>query len=251
MRYGILKSAVMVSVLVSRMCFAAEADTKLSIVGSFGYGMALGGYFIGASEKWEGTTILDQSIAEATDKYLNYGRGFKIDLGAQLGLMENLDMLIVFDYTPGLREVKVEGRVLDTLNYTFTYKKHLMGLKALLLPKFKAFDLFDVCVGGGIGFYWTSLGITSDKNSKRGYFKAKPALSFNGKIGMVYPISDNFGLTFDLTYDAMSFTIKRIKYPNQDNETIFTEDSPNALNSPFKITGSNVGINVGVIVAIL
>jgi hypothetical protein len=247
-----MKVFLVIMVIISTGYCVEKADTRFSIVANFGYGMALGGYYIGASEKWQptGLPFPRENTVEAIDKYLNYGRGLQMELGAQIGLMKNLDLLVAFDYTPGLRDLKVEGRILDSMNHTDTFRKHLFGFKTLLLPKFKAFDLIDVYVGGGIGLFWTSLSITSDKSNIKGYFKTKPALSFSGKIGMVYPVNDRFGINFDITYDAMSFTVKITKEPGEIGENILTEDSPNSGNAPFKITGSNVGLRAGVIIGI-
>lgn len=246
------KKILFLLIFICGMSYPQDTDKKFSLYGAVGYGIGLGGHYFGETQKWE-IVNNQESLVAVTDKYMNYGRDFQAQMGAQFLISENLGIQAAFDYTGGRNIIKVEGRSNANRNYEDVYHRHLFGIKTLLVPRFRAFNLFDMYTGVGAGIYWTSLHITSNKTDKRtdhAYYKTKPAMAFNGKIGGIYQFTDIFGMYLEVTLDEMSFTVKSYRNPDDAEEHVLTANSTADDNEPFKIPGSNVGIKLGATVAV-
>jgi opacity protein-like surface antigen len=219
--------------------FAEERAGELDIFLIAGYGIPIGGHFLDSSKK-------------AEDYYLNYGHGLKINAGVNYNFTNYLGMRVAFNYTAGLPSIKIDYE--DQISeYTETFKRNLFGIKVMLVPRFEAFDLFDMYAGIGIGLFFTSLKIeNSDKANYpyEGERRTKPALSFNSLVGADFALNDRFTLFGELSFDLMSFNTKSMKPTDSKTQTDFVKDS-NSSEHPIKIPGSNFGISIGMRVTIL
>jgi hypothetical protein len=222
-----------------------RSSKAFSLCGSIAYGFGMGGQWIDASEKIDNQAILQ----EKSDKYLNYGDGFKLELGGIYKLMENLDAQAVLSYNAGVPTISAVYENAETnTSFSNTYKANTFGIKAMVLPRVKIFDLLDMYTGFGIGLYFASLSWTSSKTSIEGYFRTSPALAFCGTFGVNYPVYNDLIVYGEIALEQMSFTQTSSLDPSQINnfQKNYEQDSyVNNIYPPEKIPGSNVAFRVG------
>jgi len=214
--------------------YSSSTDRKFSLFASIGAGFSLGGICVGSSED-----VVDRAsgreITETDDEFANFGRGLKIDLGAAYKFLENVGVRAAFNMSFGVPGIEVTWKEKDEVlgtaeKMTVTMHNAQVGLKALLVPQFRAFDLFDVCVGAGLGLYWTSCSWEREDELPAGNYKeevdvdCKATLPFIGMIGVEVPVADRLVLYGDLTYEAMNVTIEKVKVES----TTFTVVAPYA-----------------------
>ncbi len=219
--------------------FAEERAGELDIFLLAGYGIPIGGHFLDSSK-------------EAEDNYLNYGHGLKINAGVNYNFTNYLGMRVGFNYTAGLPSIKIDYDE-PLSEHTETFKRNLFGIKVMLIPRFEAFDLFDMYAGIGIGMFFTVLKIESSDKTNRHYegeIRTNPALSFNSLIGADFALNDRFTLFGELSFDLMSFNTKSMKATDSESQIDFVKDS-NTSQHPIKIPGSNFGISIGMRMTIL
>jgi hypothetical protein len=240
-----VSSAVIVFVSMATALFAqgnVDKNSKtFSLCGSIGYGFGIGGQWIDASVKINGTAVQEKS-----DKYLNYGDGFKLELGGLYKLMENLDAQAVFSYNAGTPSIKAATeRVNSTV--TNTYAANMVGFKVMAIPRVKILDLLDMYSGFGIGLYFASLSWTNSAEAYQGNFKTSPALAFCGSIGANYPVYNDLIVYGEIAIEQMSFTVNS-ELNGETGELINYEQDSKASNGilpPPKIPGSNVAFRIG------
>lgn len=259
--------------------YAASSSTmekKFSLYLAVGAGFSLGGEYVGPSlELVEQNGPPANNIVEIDDEYLNLGRGLKIDLGATYRFLEHVDVVAGLNLSLGVPYTSVEQTYTDnTITPSFSssliedYKHTQVGLKVLLQPRFKAFDLFDVYIGGGLGLYFTSVSIEREYSSAGVRYTetvdvdVKAALPFIGRIGAEYPIADRLVIFLDGMYEAMNVTLQKVSldgtstFPgtgtdqgglDRDPTTVETfEKDATDRNAPTKYPASNIAIRLGV-----
>ncbi|MGB7568437.1 MAG: hypothetical protein WBM07_11285 [Chitinivibrionales bacterium] len=235
---------VLVVLSIATGLFAQDKGDKnskvFSLCGSIAYGFGVGGQHIDSSLKVDGATILEKS-----DKYLNYGDGFKVELGGIYKLMENLDVQGMLMYNFGTPEIQaIHENAGETA--TNTYYAGTFGIKVLALPKIKILDLLDMYTGFGVGLYFASLSWTNSETPTEGNYTTAPALGFCGSIGINYPVYNDLIVYGEIAVEAMSFTVTSVFNPEIDKKLFFEQDSQaNNIWSPAKIPGSNVAFRVG------
>jgi hypothetical protein len=125
----------------------------------------------------------------------------------------------------------------------------MFGFKIMVLPRFEAFDLFDMYGGIGIGLSFAWLNVESDREDIAtvydGEIRTKPGLTFNGLIGSEFPLSDRIAIFGEVSFDMVSFTVKSQKVTTDPDQINYVKDS-NTADGPFEIPGSNVGLKIGV-----
>jgi opacity protein-like surface antigen len=234
----------------------AEGDEKLSLLGSIGFGVGIGGDVYSSD---------DNAKPSTETKYFNYGKGLKFDLGARFGLADNLKAQADFDMSFNVPKLKDVDKPLATTTTTTTYSSSMFGIKAKIVPEFEFLELINMYTGVGIGFYWGSLkyesntsttvgGITA--SSKRvGKYVAAPALGLTGFLGADFPLSSKLTLFGELGFDAASFkwkkeVIEESPITGEVGTHNFEKDDPNK-DAPPKVPASNWQIRVGVRMGIL
>jgi len=230
-------------ICLAAITFAQQSsDPKLSIFGSVGAGFKIGG------DLYTSITRNGLVVEKEEDIYLNYGGGFKINLGAQLRLMEKLGARAEFAMSFGVPKFEIADKTIignTTASTTTEYKRHMYGLKLMVVPQFDFLDLITMYTGVGLGFYWNSLKYeTKDAlSSDKGKIVSHPALGFNGMLGADYPVSEKFGLFGELGFDLVSFKWKK-RVSDEDGTTFYEKDDKNN-EAPKKVPGSNWQIRIG------
>lgn len=239
---------------------AENKNETLNLFGSIGYGFGTGGSLFSTVDR-------DYSISaevKRNDSYLNYGRGFKFDLGAQYFMMKNVALQMGIGFSagfPGL-ETAIQNYKVTSSDNTFSdsttnYKFGLFGIKALVVPRFEILDLLNMYAGVGVGLFWSSMSYDVTRVSltgtqkENGKIKASPTLALLGELGADYPLSDIISVYGEIALEQMSFTWKEklIEKTNISGHTpngteVYEKDVPNQgapLNSP----GSNWQIRFG------
>jgi Outer membrane protein beta-barrel domain len=237
------------AVLSMAACLSAQdkADKNskdFSLCGSIAYGFGLGGQWIDAS-----VTHYGSAIQERSDKYLNYGDGFKLELGGVYRLLENLDAQGVLMYNFGTPEIEATDQDAQSGDkVTNTYKTGTFGIKILAVPKVKVFDLLDMYVGFGMGLYFASLSWSNSETPQYdGNYTTSPAIGFCGSIGVNYPVYNDLIVYAEMAVEEMSFTVTSILSANDGSLTTFEQDSKasSGVFPPAKIPGSNVAFRIG------
>jgi len=240
----------LVFVLIGSLAFAifaqkdpANKNSKdFSLCGSIAYGLGVGGQWIDASVKTN-----NQAIVEKSDKYLNYGDGFKLELGGIYRLMENLDAQAVLSYNPGVPEIQaVNESISDNTKVTNTYQAGMFGIKVMALPRVRILDLLDMYTGFGFGLYFASLSWANSSTNFNGNFETSPALAFCGSIGVNYPVHNDLIIYGEIGLELMSLTVNSIQSAITDEQTNFDQNSTaNNIDPPKKVPGTNVALRVG------
>lgn len=237
-------------ILVLSMATALFAQDKsnrsskaFSLCGSIAYGFGMGGQLIDTSKKIDNQSTLQ----EKSGKYLNYGDGFKLELGGIYKLMENLDAQAVLSYNAGVPTISAVYENAETsTSFSNTYKANTFGIKAMVLPRVKIFDLLDMYTGFGIGLYFASLSWTYSETTVKGYFTTSPAIAFCGAIGVNYPVYNDLVVYGEMAIEQMNFTVTNILNAKDGKLTTYEQDSQaNNIQPPSKIPGSNVAFRVG------
>jgi hypothetical protein len=243
-----VKKTSMFVVVVLSMTTALFAQGKtdnnsktISLCGSIAYGFGMGGQWIDQS-----VSINGLAVQERSDKYLNYGDGFKLELGGLYKLMENLDGQAVFCYNSGTPSIKAVTQRVNSL-VTNIYSADMLGFKVMALPRVKIFDLLDMYTGFGMGLYFASLSWTNSATTYQGNFRTSPALAFCGSIGVNYPVYNDLIVYGEIAIEQMSFTRTSKLDAETGDQTTYEQDSnANNITAPDKIPGSNIAFRVGV-----
>ncbi|MBN1759608.1 MAG: outer membrane beta-barrel protein [Chitinispirillaceae bacterium] len=242
----------LVSIAVATTSIRAEYET-LNLFGSIGGGFGMGGTLYESSKVEDGNTTV-------TDRFFNYGSGFKFDVGCQYFLMENVALQPSFSYSVGI-PFKVEN-ITALQTTTTTFSRHLFGIKVQVVPHFEVLDLITMYTGVGIGFFWnsrpfktvseTGTGGTTLTQETTGKIASKPALGFLAALGTDYPLNDKLTLFGELGVEQISFSLDKYVVKKPDSQTIYySKDDSNTDNlNPQKVPGSNFQIRFGVRYAI-
>lgn len=264
---------LLTSLVISSISILAQSNETINVYGSIGYGFGSSG------QLFPSTIIKTENLAadtiERKDRYLNYGQGLKIDVGVQYFMMENVALQAGFIYTPGVPALTTEYRYDYTIagaqgfiDSTVEYHRNMFGIKAMIVPRFEIFELFNMHTGVGAGFYWNTLryeinstrrneiaGISSDSTrTEEGSIRSTPSFGFNGLLGVDYPISDLLSLFGEIGFDMTSFRwtkqmIDNTEFNRATGSYNFEKNTPNQR-SPLRVSGSNWRLSVGVRYAI-
>lgn len=249
-----LKKVLFLMTIITAMTVRADYET-FNIFGSIAGGFGLGGVR-------DSSRVVENGITTSvTDQFFNYGSGFKIDLGCQYFMMEDVALQASFSLSMGGR-FKISDEVGDS-HTTTTYKRRLYGIKVGVVPRFEALDLIDVYTGVGIGFYWNSRPFEKvfenpqGTQESKGKITSSPTFGFHGLLGMDYPLTDQFTLFGEIGFELMRFNLKKyiIKETNITTEepgtTFYNKDDTDSDNlAPEKVPGSNFQIRIGIRYAI-
>ncbi|HMA65860.1 MAG: hypothetical protein ACM31E_10130, partial [Fibrobacterota bacterium] len=182
----------------------AEGDEKLSLLGSIGFGVGIGG---------DVYSSLDETKPSAETKYFNYGKGLKFDFGARFGLADKLKAQADFDMSFNVPKLEtVDKEAITNATTTTTYSSSMFGIKAKIVPEFEFLELINMYTGVGIGFYWGSfkyeskvsgtVGPITTSSERVGKYVAAPALGLTGFLGADFPITPKLTLFGELGFDA-------------------------------------------------
>lgn len=218
-----------------------EKAGNLDLYVILGYGVPIGGYLLGTSVEVNDALV----IVKAEDHYINFGHGIKIDLGTNYYISNYLGMRIGLSYTGGAPKNKITYKDANDSSSTEKYSRRMIGLKAMIVPRFEMFGLLDMYAGVGLGLSFAGVKIKSEEGASDGKIKVKPGFSFNGLLGSEFPISKRLSFFGELSFDAVSFTMKSKIGTGNPSQTDFEKDSNTSL-APNKIPGSNLGFRVGI-----
>jgi len=229
--------------LITANIFAEEKE-KLSILGSLGFGFGVGGIL------YENSLTGTQ---DGEDKYFNYGKGLKLDLGARFAVAEKLKAQADFDLSFGVPKLETVYKN-TTTNTTTKYSSSMYGIKVKIIPEFEFLELINMYTGVGIGFYWSSLKYDS-KTSITILNTTAPSLGLSGLLGADFPLSSKLTMFGELGFDAVSFRwtkedIKESPITSEVGKHSYEKDDPNNP-APPKVPGTNWQIRVGVRMGIL
>lgn len=243
--------------------FAQAGDGKtLSLFTSVGYGFAVGGKWIGSSDKFNNN--LDPS--ESHDVYLNAGRGLKFDVGAFYRMMQNVDVKACFAFTGSVPRTTTttEATAGTVITKTVdTYKYATFGINALVVPRFTVFDLLDVFAGIGMGLAFPvssseevttiNAGTTTTTTTTKIEDSNLPEPVFIGELGAEYPIIKELILSCAVNIEAMTVTTTKqvvTQVESNDVTTINYEDHATDRAPTPATPATNVSIRLGVRVPI-
>ena len=247
----------LVSIAAATTPIHAEYET-FNIFGSFGGGFGMGGTHYESSK-------VENANTTVTDRFFNYGSGFKFDVGCQYFAMENVALQPSFSYSAGI-PFKQET-ITNTTTRTTTYSRHLFGIKLQVVPRFEVLDLITMYTGVGLGLYWNArpfnVVVKSDvagtelKQEANGKITSKPALGFMGMLGTDYPLNDKLTLFGEVGCEQVSFSLDKYVIEKSgvtglgEGTTYYSKDDANPNNlAPQKVPGTNFQIRVGVRFAI-
>ncbi|MBN1308124.1 MAG: outer membrane beta-barrel protein [Chitinispirillaceae bacterium] len=245
----------MAAVLAVTAVSLVRADYEtLNVFGSIGAGFGMGGRLYSSTEFSNNTTTV-------TDRFFNYGSGMKFDAGCQYFMMENVALQPSFAYSVGL-PFKEETRAGDS-NITTTFRRHLFGIKALVVPRFEVLDLLDMYAGVGVGFFWNArpfkilVETPMGSQEAKGRITSKPAVGLVGQLGADYPINDKLTLFGELAFEQVRFNLSKYIIKESTVTTLnsgtqyYSKDDNNPQNlDPEKVPGSNWQIRIGIRYAI-
>ncbi len=251
----------LVGIAVMTSSSYAEYET-VNIFGSIGGGFGMGG------KLYRSTETIDNSES-VTDRFYNYGSGFKFDIGCQYFAMENVAFQPSFSYSAGipLKDETITSTTNASSTQTTTYSRHMFGIKLQVVPRFEVLNLINLYTGVGFGFYWnarpfkvvseTEVAGTKLKQEANGKITSKPALGFIGMLGTDYPLNDKLTLFGEVGCEQISFTLDKFVVEKSsvtgldEGTTYYSKDDANNDNySPEKVPGTNFQIRLGVRFAI-
>jgi opacity protein-like surface antigen len=249
-----MKKIVML-IALSAFLLSAETPQKsdiLNIFGAVGIGFKTGGELFVSTER---NTVGE--ITKETDSYLNYGQGFKIDVGTQYFTMPNLAIQAAFSVSFGIPGFETEDKIASVFDSTTKYSRDLFGIKLQVVPHFEVLELLNMYTGVGLGFFWNRLhyqatvvrpvlGTTTEK----GKIISSPSMGFTGMLGADYPISDAVSAFAELAFEQVSFKWKKKVVDGTNKTTFFEEDAPNTQPPP-KVPGSNWQVRIGIRLGVL
>jgi len=274
------KSMMLTAVAVAAMtatCMGQTSTKKLSLFADVGYGFGIGGEYFGSSaESSQGDTTKE------TDRYLNFGRGLKLQAGASYEVLRNLAVAFAFQFSGGVPPAKTVSiarfdvgdiRTTTTTEIRQHYSQFQLALSAR--PRFTVVDLFDMYVGTGFGIVFTPTHtdasrdirvangstVSNTKHSAKIEYKTKPAAAFLGCLGAELPLTDMLILFGEVNFEAMTVIVKErsvtddnditgLAGPGDDLTIIYEQSAPDRPEPP-KIPGTNWGLKVGVRIPIL
>jgi hypothetical protein len=247
-------------VLCLFLCAGAQSLTgakkdKFDLFLSTGYGFKLGGRSVGASTTRNAGPPGQNPLLMKEDHFMDYGRGIKVEGGASYKLIERLYGQLALCYSfgvPGItKKVEVIGDYAQTEKYSFS----MFGVKALVKPMFRVFDILDMYTNFGIGLFfgYSSAEITrigTNAYTQKAEDSNAPALGYVGAIGVEYPINESVILYGDIYGEMVSFTMKKTEYSastgtESDNVQYYQEDVTDRTTPP-KTPGTNLAIRAGV-----
>ncbi len=193
------------------------------------------------------------------DRFYNYGSGVKFDVGCQYFMMEDVALQTSFGYSAGFTFEQVES--VAGLTTTTTFKRHLFGLKALVVPRFEALDLIDLYAGVGLGFFWNHRPFkivaetAAGSQEATGKITSRPTFGFIGQLGADYPLNDKLTLFGEFAFEQIRFNLSK-RIVKESNYVLLDEDTDHYVKDdadpldPEKIPGSNFQIRVGIRLAV-
>jgi len=226
----------------------------VDLYGTIGYGFGMGGWQISSI-----TLNENGSAFERDDKYLNYGRGIKYEIGTHVYFMENLTGRFgvqISQSVPSYEISSTESVVLNS-DTSVEYKPNMYGLKASLLPRFEVLDLIYMYTGAGIGLYIGTLeyektrtieGLGTQKEF--GHYESFPSLGFVGTVGGDLPLTDFISLFGEVGFEQLFFiwTKREIETTNitgSEKATVNFQEDATDRSPPPKVSGSNWQIRLG------
>lgn len=253
LKKSIILTVATYSILLSIISTSAEEKVgKVDLFLMTGYGLPLGGYYlkeeIDQSQKYDA----NNQLIEIKDHYLNYGYGLKIEGGGDYFLMKNLGVQLCFSYILGLPSIKVTydkpNAISESKKYTQTYKRGMLGVKLMLIPRVHATEKIDMYTGLGIGMFFTSLKIDNDDKQyfrHEGSIETKPGLALSGLLGADYSLNNKISAFLELSFDQISFKIKKRTYTQNGSQHDYEKDQIGSF-APESIPGSNIGLRIGI-----
>jgi hypothetical protein len=242
---------IIVSLAASLFAQGIQKNPTLNVFGAIGAGFKTGGLHYRSNLEYN-----NGSLTKVEDNYFNYGQGFKIDVGTQYFMMENVALQASMGLSFGVPafEIKDNNALLSS---TSTYKRNMYAIKVQVVPHFEMLELLNMYTGVGAGFFWNTLNyeIIIDRGAlgtvkEDGKFKSTPSLGFTGMLGANIPLSDFFTVFGEVGFEQVSFKWKKKVVesstitPTTVGTTFYEDDDPKN-NARTKVPGSNWSIKAG------
>jgi hypothetical protein len=234
---------------------AMAVDFDIYLGAGFGFPLASGTAF-SSDEVNNGTTY------ETDDKYLNLGKGLKLDLGAQIGNIEKVMFRFAFAtsfLTGGTidEDINVLGNMrITTVN---DYSAQIIGARALVVPHFSLTDMLSMYCGMGAGLFYafseseiqtTTVSTIQTMRSSEYDNRAFPGLL--SVLGVRMNISGPFSAIAQVGYDAMNITVEKETHTaaNGNVTTINYERDATDRPAPPKIPATNFSLKAAFVFSI-
>jgi opacity protein-like surface antigen len=233
-------------------------DGTLNIFGSIGAGFGIGGYSVGAMQEYLGA-VGNSTVTSNKYHDINFGEGINIEIGAGYMVVPNVEMRFSVGGNYGLL-APTTGRKGSTGNAPGTEdvknSYYSWGIKTMVAPKFEILELLEVYVGAGLSLnlagssydstYIRDNGAIAKVNYERQF---SPAVGFCGAGGIFFPLSDEMSFYGEVQFDAVNFTLNRLKPVKEENIT----SNPDDINyrdsnrpAPPMYPGSNWSLRAGI-----
>jgi hypothetical protein len=247
-------------VLCLLLCAGAQAQTgvkrdKFDLFLSTGYGFKLGGRSVGASTTRNAGPAGQNPLLMKEDHFIDYGRGIKIEGGASYKLIERVYGQLALCYSFGVPGITRKEDVIGDHTTTEKFSFSMFGVKALVKPTFRVFDILDMYTNFGIGLFfgYSSSDITrigTGAYTEKAEDSNAPALGYIGAVGVEYPINESVILYGDIYGEMVSFTMTKTVYSAStgtasDNVEYYQEDVTDRTTPP-KTPGTNLAVRAGV-----
>lgn len=250
--------------IVALTCVGIIGAQGIKIYGDIGWGFGFGGLntygeadFASVDFDQHSFTSVTRNefgqISEQEDHYVNYGSGFRLNVGGEFQVMDRLWIRTQGSWIAGIPQLDVvsENIQLNTRSTT-TYARNVLGFEIVVVPRFMIVDLLEAYVGVGPGLFFGWMTYETTGNALEGKIKTKPAFALTGLFGADYPITDVLDLYGEIGFEAMTFVGESQTFTDDNEQLNFEKDSEaDNVAPPPKFPGSNLGIRFGVRYSIL
>jgi opacity protein-like surface antigen len=259
-----LVKTLAISMAILLVASSLAAQQKISFLGQVGYGLGLGGEYIGAINTYNS----GDTLTSTKDKYLSLGKGLSLGLGAEISLNPNFNVRISGGYSTMPSIEVVENH--PSYGNKNTYKGHIIGFNTILIAKAPLGALHPY-VGMGPGLYFGEMKQEETSNSGLTETQAtyevrfKPAIGFCGLVGLEFHINGSLIPFVELNFQQAGLTRKELEvteykvdgvdqlssfdldYSTPGIQHTITYKKNSTTNPPPQvISGSNFGLRVGV-----
>ncbi len=222
-----------------------QQPANLAAFVSIGADFARGSTFLDSSQTFGSDNVTRTSVK---DLYYNLGRGLSLSAGLDLKLIGRLGLHPFVDSRWVLSRMKAVTSS-PAYSNTDTYKAYTLGLGSTLRPYFNIFDFMTCYIGAGVGIYFSGvriIGSNATTNSDNGSINVYPAFALLGEAGASLPITKSISAFANFEFTDMSFKVRKTKSTfNTSPEKTYVKSSVSDP-APFRISGSTLGIHLGV-----
>ena len=242
--FPLLKAALIIAGFV-QLSLAASQDSANTAIPNLGIFVSLGPDFP------RGSTSMNTELgayANSNDYNYNLGKGLDLSIGADIKLVSRLGLHTFAESRWVVPRMSVNSAAVGPAANTDTYHTYTFGFGATLRPYFSVFDFMNCYVGVGAGLYFSSIhikGSNAANNSVDGRIHVDPSVALLGEMGASLPITAAISVFADCEFADMTFKVKSYHSTTNNSADINYTNNDN-LHHPYRISGSTLGLHVGI-----